>query len=112
MFEIPTNSKKDIRPEVVDLVCKAFFTKREMYWSDIAVYENGRFRSSHHHDGDGEQSSFCISTTEREAAFERFRDKGYHIFYSEWYAPNGRRLYCYRLHEVRRVDNGNGYYIF
>lgn len=111
MFEIPTNSAKDLRAEVVDLVCKAFYTKREMYWCDIAVYEDGRFRSSQHHDNTNKQS-FCITAREREEAFKKFQSKGYHIFYAEWFAPNGRRLYCYRLHEVRRVDNGNGHYIF
>lgn len=111
MFEIPTNSRKDVRPEVVDLVCKAFYTKREMYWCDTAVCEDGRFRSSQDHDG-GDRPSFTISASEREEAFKLFQGKGYHVYYAEWYAPNGRRLYCYRLHEVKRVDNGNGYYIF
>lgn len=111
MFEIPTNSTKEVRPEVVDLVCRAFFTKREMFWSDNAVYESGRFRSDVNRDADGGQS-FRISEREREEAFARFREKGYHVFYAQWYAPNGRRLFSYRLHETRRIDAGNGYYIF
>lgn len=111
MFEIPTNSKESVRPEVVDLVCKAFYTKREMYWCDTAVYEDGRFRSSQNHDNT-DKRSFIISDGEREEAFTLFQSKGYHVYYAEWYAPNGRRLYCYRLHEVKRIDNGNGHYIF
>lgn len=110
MFEIPTNSAKDLRPEVVDLVCQALFKKREMYWCDRIVYADGTFRADFD-TNDGRQE-YTISEEERDEAIGRFRDKGYHIFFAQWYAPNGRRLYSYRLHKTKRIDNGGGYYLF
>ncbi len=110
MFEIPTNSAKGLRPEVVDLVCRAFYRKREMYWCDRQVNADGTFRSDSDR-GDGREA-FTISAEEREAAIRRFRDKGWHVFFAQWYTPDGKRLYSYRLHETKRIDNGTGYYIF
>lgn len=112
MFEIPTNSAKDLRPEVVDLVCQALFKKREMYWCDRSVNEDGTFRSDFSDERGEGKKSFLISEDERKAALERFRDKGYHIFHAQWCTPDGKRLYSYRLHEQKRINNGGGYYMF
>lgn len=46
MFEIPTNLAKDLRTEVVDLVCRAFYEKREMYYCDTCVKGDGTFWES------------------------------------------------------------------
>ena len=111
MFEIPVNSAKDLRPEVVDLVCQAFFKKKEMYYCDTAVNEDGTFRSGSQ-SGDSAQKYYVISDTERKAAIERFRDKGWHIFLREWYADNGKQLYSYLLHDTKKINSRSGHYIF
>lgn len=110
MFEIPTNTAKEVRPEVVDLVCRAFYAKREMYWCDEAVREDGSFCAScGRTDG---AKAYLISISEREEAFERFHEKGYHVFYQEWHSPRGDRLYRYELHETTRAGARNGHYIY
>lgn len=111
MFEIPTNSAKDLRPEIVNLACKAFYEKKEMYYCDTAVNEDGTFYSSIRDRGKG-QKTYVLSDAERKAAIERFRDKGWHVFYREWYGDRGRPLYSYCLHETKRINSGNGHYIF
>ena len=110
MFEIPDNTTQEIRPDVVSLICEAFFKSREMYYCDDGVYECGKFHSCWDHD---ENVKYHIySAAERDEAFARFREKGYHIFRSQWTAPNGHGLYCYCLHETKKADPGRGHYIF
>lgn len=111
MFEIPVNSAKDLRPEVVDLVCQAFYKKKEMFYCDTCVNEDGTFYSIEYNRSK-QLKSYAVSDAERKAAIERFRDKGWHVYYHEWCAPNGRLLYSYCLHETKRIHQGNGHYIF
>lgn len=111
MFEIPTNSAKDLRAEVVDLVCWAFYKKREMYYCDTCVKGDGTFWESIRDRGSG-LKNYVVSDAERKAAIERFRDKGWHVFYREWYGDRGKLLYSYCLHETKRINPGNGHYIF
>lgn len=111
MFEIPTNSAKDLRTEVVDLVCRAFYEKREMYYCDTCVKGDGTFWESIRDGGSG-LKNYVVSDAERKAAIERFRDKGWHVFYREWYGDRGKLLYSYCLHETKRINPGNGHYIF
>lgn len=63
MFEIPTNSAKDLRAEVVDLVCRAFFKNRVMWWCEKFIYADGTFR--HSFDKNDGREEFQISEAER-----------------------------------------------
>lgn len=110
MFEIPTNSAKDLRAEVVDLVCRAFFKNRVMWWSEKFIYADGTFRSCF--DRNDGREEFQISKAERDTAIRQFRDKGWHVFKAEWYGGKGELLYRYELHETKRINPGSGYYIF
>lgn len=108
MFEIPKNNCTELRDEVVYLICKAFFRKKELYWCDTSVSVDGTFRSKFS-TPDG-RKSYRYTEAERDAAFERFRKQGWHIVRRDWTTPKGDRLYCYALREIKQVEN-NGRYI-
>lgn len=110
MFTIPQNTADTPRKEVIEKITEAFFRDKHLSWSMTAVYmdEAGGFNSSTEFGSTREKNAgrprteFTIA--ERDAAFEEFRKKGYHIKLTRWCAPNGRALFDYSLHPFIDCD--------
>lgn len=107
MFELPVNETAQVRKDVVDRLVEAMFRKKELCYCDWYVSMDGvagfAGKWSGPRDANDTRKFVEFSDDERMAAFEIFRQKGYHIAKETWYSPSCSRLWCYTLRERKDV---------
>lgn len=116
MFELPNNSKPQVRPEVVNRLVAAMFTKGHLNYCDTHVSMDGKpgFTGYHdYHDPKDTRKFKEFTMDERKAAFDEFRKKGYHIAKEEWYGARCQTLWCYIVKETKDTpEDRQFHYIF
>ena len=104
MFELPNNTTPQLRPEVVNRLVAAMFTKGHLDYCDEYVSMDGDPGLRGYHDGPRPESDKRIfkafTDDERKAAFEEFRQKGYHIIKETWWGAR-HRLWSYVVKETK-----------
>ena len=115
MFELPNNSKPQVRPEVVNRLVAAMFTKGYMNYCDTSVSMDGKPGFTGHWDTPDPKDTRKFKTftmDERQAAFDEFKKKGYHIAREEWYGARST-LWCYIVKETKDTpEDRQFHYIF
>jgi len=107
MFELPNNTTEQVRPAVVNRIVEAMFRHESLSYADDCVTLDGtpRFIGRYSVPHDDYTKAVRFTYDERQAAFEEFKRKGYHIAKEEWYSPaNYNRLYSYVLHETKDTE--------
>ena len=105
MFTLPTNATPQVRPEVVNHIVRAMFEKKHLDYCDDRVFTDDIGGFSSYWDRATNRPSIKFTIDERNAAFDEFKSKGYHILKCEWYSNvNGHRLWSYELKETRDCE--------
>ena len=116
MFELPNNSTPQVRPDVVNRLVAAMYTKGHMDYCDTSVSMDGKPGFTGHWDTPDPKDTRKFKTftmDERQAAFEEFKKKGYHIAKETWYGARCQTLWCYVLKETKDTpEDRDFHYIF
>lgn len=117
MFELPSNTTPQMRPDVVNRLVAAMFEIGSLNYCDEYVSMDGkpefRGRYSSPRSADDKRTFKEFTMDERRAAFEEFRKKGYHIAREEWYGARCQRLWCYIVKETKDTPEDRQFrYIF
>lgn len=116
MFELPNNSTPQVRPEVVNRLVAAMYTKGHMNYCDTSVSMDGKPGFTGHWDTPDPKDTRKFKTftmDERQAAFDEFKKKGYHIARETWYGARCQTLWCYVLKETKDTpEDRDFHYIF
>ena len=116
MFELPNNSTPQVRPEVVNRLVAAMYAKGHMNYCDTSVSMDGKPGFTGHWDTPNPKDTRKFRTftmDERQAAFEEFKKKGYHIARETWYGARCQTLWCYILKETKDTpEDRDFHYIF
>lgn len=98
MFELPSNTTPQVRPDVVNRLVAAMYKVGSLNYCDDAVSMDGTPGFSGRWDGprskDDKRTFKTFTQDERKAAFEEFRKKGYHIARETWWGAHSE-LWCY-----------------
>lgn len=102
MFTLPQNTAAQVRTEVVNHIVRAMFKAKHMSYCDWFVFidEEGGFYS--HYGAPTTRPIVEFTPDERNAAFDEFKQKGYHILKSIFYVP--RTVWSYQLREVKSEE--------
>jgi len=116
MFELPNNTTPQVRPDVVNRLVAAMFEKGHLDYCDWYVSMDGKPGFAGKWSGprgENDKRKFVEFTMdERQAAFDEFKKKGYHIAREEWYGTNSR-LWCYIVKEKKDTPEDHMFhYIF
>ena len=116
MFELPNNNTPQVRPEVVNRLVAAMYTKGHMNYCDTSVSMDGKPGFTGHWDTPDPKDTRKFKTftmDERQAAFDEFKKKGYHIARETWYGARCQTLWCYVLKETKDTpEDRDFHYIF
>jgi len=116
MFELPNNSTPQVRPDVVNRLVAAMYTKGHMNYCDTSVSMDGKPGFTGHWDTPDPKDTRKFKTftmDERQAAFDEFKKKGYHIAKETWYGERCQTLWCYVLKETKDTpEDRDFHYIF
>lgn len=116
MFELPNNTTHQLRPEVVNRLVAAMYTKGHMNYCDTSVSMDGKPGFTGHWDTPDPKDTRKFKTftmDERQAAFDEFKKKGYHIARETWYGARCQTLWCYVLKETKDTpEDRDFHYIF
>ena len=116
MFELPNNSTPQVRPDVVNRLVAAMYTKGHMNYCDTSVSMDGKPGFTGHWDTPDPKDTRKFKTftmDERQAAFDEFKKKGYHIAKETWYGARCQTLWCYVLKETKDTpEDRDFHYIF
>jgi len=116
MFELPNNTTPQVRPDVVNRLVAAMFKKGHLDYCDTHVSMDGKPGFSGYHDGprsaDDKRIFKEFTMDERQAAFDEFKRKGYHIARETWYGAR-HQLWCYIVKETKDTpEDRDFHYLF
>ena len=105
-----------MRPEVVNRLVAAMYRIGHLNYCDTHVSMDGTPGFSGVYDGPraaNDKRTFKEFTMdERQAAFDEFKKKGYHVAREEWYGARGS-LWCYIVKETKDTpEDRQFHYLF